>query len=139
VLKNPGGWVNVDGRTHQVRDMIVGGLQGSMRYRPHVPYQYTEPEMAFKAWMMAPRLLANRLMRGRYLDIMITHSPPLGIHDAKDAAHRGFKTFVDMIERYRPRYLLHGHQHTYYGLDERCTRYLETEVINVHPYHVLEW
>ena len=139
VLKKPGGWVNVDGRTERVRDIIVGGLQGSMRYRPNAPYQYTESEMRLRAWLMTPRLVMNRLTRGRYLDILITHAPPLDIHDGKDAAHRGFKAYVDMMKRFSPRYLLHGHQHTYYGRDDRHTQYLDTEVVNVHPYHLLEW
>lgn len=139
VLKKPGGWVNVDGRTERVRGIIVGGLQGSMRYRPNAPYQYTESEMRLKAGLMTPRLVMNRLTRGRYLDILITHAPPLDIHDGKDAAHRGFKAYVDMMERFSPRYLLHGHQHTYYGRDDRHTQYLDTEVVNVHPYHLLEW
>jgi Icc-related predicted phosphoesterase len=139
VLKNPGGWVDVDGRTERVYGLIVGGLQGSMRYRPQARFQHTEAEMALKTWMMAPRLMLNRLLRGRYLDILITHAPPRGIHDGQDLAHRGFRAFLDLMERFRPRYLLHGHQHSYYGRDERRTRYMDTEVINVHPYHVLEW
>ena len=55
-----------------------------MRYRPGAPYQYTELEMALKVWGMAQALAMNRLRHGRYLDILISHSPPFGIHDGED-------------------------------------------------------
>ena len=75
---------------------------------------------------------------GRYLDILITHSPPFGIHDDEDPAHRGFKAFLRFMARFRPRYLLHGHRHVY--RPEPCkTRYLGTEVINVYPSELVEW
>jgi Icc-related predicted phosphoesterase len=80
----------------------------------------------------------NRMLRGRYLDILITHSPPFGIHDGKDLPHRGFKALLGFMNRFRPRYLLHGHKHTY-GTETWRTRYRDTEVINVYPFHVIEW
>ena len=138
VLKKPGGWVNVDGRTERVNGIIIGGLQGSIRYRPDAPYQYTQREMKLKAWLLARHLVKNRMRWGRHLDILITHSPAYGIHDGKDTAHQGFKVFIDVMTRFRPRYLLHGHTH-HYGRGDRQTRYLDTKVINVHPYHLLEW
>jgi Icc-related predicted phosphoesterase len=137
VLQAPGGWVNVDGRTERVDDLIIGGLQGSIRYRPFAPYQYTQSEMKARAWRMFPRLMLNHMRWGRHLDIMITHSPAFGIHDGKDTAHQGFRAFLDLMERFQPRYLLHGHTH-YYGRGDRITQYLQTTVISVHPYHLLE-
>jgi hypothetical protein len=86
---------------------------------------------------MALSLLRNRAFSGRYLDILITHAPPLGIHDDQDPAHRGFKTFLDFMARYRPRYLLHGHQHCYVPQAWQ-TRYLDTDVVNVYPFRVIE-
>lgn len=137
VLKKPGGWVNVDGRTVRLNGLIIGGLQGSIRYRPNAPYQYTQLEMKAKAWQMVPQLLLNHVRWGRYLDILITHSPAYGIHDGKDTAHQGFEVFLDVMARFRPRFLLHGHTHNY-GRGERITHHLDTEVISVHPYHLLE-
>ena len=136
-LQKPGGWVDLDGRTVVSRDTILGGLEGSIRYRPHGEYQYTEQEMALKIWRMIPALLMNRARYGRYLDVLITHAPPFGIHDGEDVCHRGFKSLLWFMERFRPRYLLHGHKHIYKP-EKRQTRYLDTEVINVYPYHVVE-
>lgn len=138
VLTEPGGWTNLDGRSVEVKGVLLGGLEGSIRYRPNAPYQYTEGEMAYKVLRMVPGLLLNRLRYGRYLDVLVTHAPARGIHDGEDAAHRGFEVYLRFLARYRPRYLLHGHQHTYRGQVCR-TRYLETEVINVYPSRVIEW
>lgn len=84
---------------------------------------------------MTPALLMNRLHYGRYIDILVTHSPPHGIHDGDDLAHRGFETFLDLMDWFKPRYLLHGHKHVY-GPEPTRTHYAETEVINVYPYRL---
>jgi Icc-related predicted phosphoesterase len=138
VLTRPGGWVNLDGRTVTARGIILGGLEGSMRYKPRAPFQYTEGEMAYKVWRMVPALLMNRVSRGRYLDILIAHAPPFGIHDGEDSCHRGFKALLGFMTHFRPRYLLHGHKHIY-GPEPWRTRYLDTEVINVYPFRVIRW
>ena len=137
-LTQAGGWVDLDGRTARSKGVILGGLEGSMRYKPGAPFQYTDAEMALKAWSMTPSLLMNRVLHGRYLDILVAHAPAFDIQDGKDRTHRGFKAFPRFLARFRPRYLLHGHKHIY-GLDTRQTRYLNTEVINVHPFQVIEW
>ena len=136
-LERPGGWIDVDSRTTISNDIILGGLEGSIRYKPNGDYQYTEQEMALKIWRMVPTMMMNRARYGRYLDILITHAPPLGIHDGKDVCHRGFRSLLWFMERFRPRYLLHGHKHIYKP-EGRRTRYLDTEVINVYPYHIVE-
>ena len=138
VLTRPGGWIDLDGRSVEEQDVLLAGLEGSIRYKPDAPYQYTEREMALKAWRMIPALLINRLQHGRYVDILVTHSPPQGIHDGDDLAHRGFETFLDFMERFRPRFLLHGHKHSY-GTEPTRTAYVETEVINVCPYRVINY
>jgi len=137
VLTDPGGWENMDGRVVQVKGWLVGGLEGSRRYRPKAPYQYTEQEIRYKIWRMGFSMLLNRLRNGRYLDILITHAPPCGIHDAEDACHQGFQALLNFMERFRPRYLLHGHVHRYAD-QEWQTQYLDTEVINVFPSRVIE-
>ncbi|OQY19565.1 MAG: metallophosphoesterase [Anaerolineaceae bacterium 4572_32.1] len=137
-LTQPGGWINLDERTVKINGILLGGLEGSIRYKPRAPFQYTESEMSYKVWSMTPALLMNRILYGRYLDILITHSPPHGIHDGEDWPHRGFDAFLKLMARFRPRYLLHGHKHVY-GPETRRTRYLDTEVINIYPSRVIEW
>ena len=137
-LTEPGGWINLDGQTVEANGILLGGLEGSIRYKPKAPFQYTETEMAYKVWRLAPALLMNRVRYGRYLDILITHAPPRGIHDGEDWPHRGFKAFLGLMARFRPRYLLHGHKHIY-GPEAWRTHYLGTEVINVYPSRMIEW
>ena len=66
------------------------------------------------------------------VDIIVTHAPPKGLGDAEDLPHRGFESFVELLDRYRPRYLLHGHVHLRYGRDiQRHHECGETKIINV--------
>lgn len=136
-LDSPGGWVNLDEQTEEAGGLLLAGLEGSIRYKPRGRYQYTEQEMTFKAWRLIPSLMINRLRYGRYLDILITHAPPFGIHDGEDWPHRGFQAFLNLMSSFRPRYLLHGHKHVY-GPDPWRTDYESTQVINVYPYRVIE-
>lgn len=138
VLTKPGGWVNLDSRAYKESGLLLAGLEGSIRYKPGVQYQYTEREMTWKAWKLVPALLANRILCGRYIDILVTHSPPQGIHDGEDTAHRGFEVFLDLMKRFEPRYLLHGHKHVH-GTEPTRSTYAETEVINVYPYRVIAY
>lgn len=120
------------------KGLILAGLEGSRRYRPHAPYQYSEGEMRLHCLALVPRLLWNRLVHGRYLDVLITHAPPRHIHDAEDLAHRGFRCFRWFMYVFRPRYLIHGHKHVYRRDEPTVTRFAETTVINTYPYTVLD-
>jgi uncharacterized protein len=137
VLTNHGGWQDIDRRAVHSRehDVLIAGLEGSLRYRPNAGYQYTEHEMFWRALLLVPRLLINRVLHGRYLDILIAHAPARGIHDQPEGAHRGFRAFKTLMHRFRPKLFLHGHNHRY-GLDQWRTRFEKTEVINVHPFCV---
>ena len=134
----PGGCENIDGRVVRYRKLLIAGLEGSMRYNDRPNFQYTEREMALKVWQLAPALVMNKLLYGRYLDILITHAPPRGIHDQQDRCHRGFAAFVSFMDRFRPRYLIHGHVHVYTSREETDTVYRQTRVLNTYGYRVLE-
>jgi 3',5'-cyclic AMP phosphodiesterase CpdA len=119
--------------------LLLAGLGGSMRYNAEGIHQHTEAEMWGRALRLAPQLLLNRLRYGRFLDILVTHAPPRGIHDGTDLAHTGFQAFVHLMEVFRPRLLLHGHSHVYRSDVTTSTRYRDTQVINVYPYRVIDW
>jgi Icc-related predicted phosphoesterase len=62
------------------------------------------------------------------VDVMLAHSPPLGVNDdADDRAHVGLAGLREYVERERPAMLLHGH--TYPPLP--VERWGETEVRHV--------
>lgn len=119
--------------------LLLAGLGGSMRYNNEGRHQHTEGEMLGRALRLAPSLLVNRLRHGRFLDILVTHAPPRGIHDDTDLAHTGFEAFRSVMDVFRPRLLLHGHSHVYRSDTVTSTRYKDTQVINVFPYRVIEW
>lgn len=139
VLSEAEGGVDIHGRVVQRKGLIMAGLEGSMRYRPNRPLMYTENEMRAQVARMAPRLALNRAKFGRALDILVTHSPPFGIHDMPDLPHVGFKIFRSFLSIFQPKYLLHGHIHVYRQDTVCVTDYEQTCVMNVYPYRLFEF
>jgi Icc-related predicted phosphoesterase len=82
--------------------------------------------MAARILLLAPRRLWNRLFHGRFVDIVLTHAPPEGIHDRPDPCHRGFAPFLWLMRVFRPRFLVHGHVHLY---DSSSVRYRNTKAL----------
>lgn len=139
VLTRVQGGRDLHAQTAMIDGLLLAGLEGSMRYRPGAPFMYTETEMRQQVTRLVPRLLWNRQRHGRYLDILVTHSPPFGIHDRTDIAHTGFRILRTFMKVFKPRYLLHGHIHVYRPNTQRITRFEETTVINVYPYRILDY
>jgi Icc-related predicted phosphoesterase len=134
----PDGCENIDGRVVEYKGLLIAGLEGSRRYNDRPNYQYTEGEMEWKIARVTPALWLNRATAGRYLDVLVTHSPPYGIHDGQDLAHTGFRSFVNFIDRYHPHYLLHGHVHVYDPRTVTETLRGRTLVVNTYGYKILD-
>ena len=117
--------------------LLVAGFDGSLRYNRGA-YQSSQVEMRAAVHSLVPWLMMNRLRYGRFLDVLVTHAPPKGIHDEPDRCHTGFDAFNWLIRTFKPRYHLHGHIHLYDRRSETRTRVCETDVINVYPYRELE-
>jgi Icc-related predicted phosphoesterase len=139
VIAKPTGCIPLDGEVKRINGLIVAGLGGSIRYRPNAEHQYSEGQMRGRILRLAPRLLMNRLLYGRFLDILVTHSPPLGIHDGPDYPHTGFKSFLTFMRYFKPVYMLHGHKHVYRRGETTQSRFGATTVINVYPKRLLTW
>lgn len=138
VIHEPQGGINLHRRVCHRQGLLIAGLEGSHRYNANERYQYTQGEMWSLVLSMAPTLLFNRLFYGRYLDVLVTHSPPFGIHDGEDRPHTGFRAFLAFMRWFKPRYLLHGHQHVYNSLTITRTQYEQTTIINVYPWKLLK-
>ena len=138
VWRDVRGGVDIHGKVVARKGLILAGLQGSMRYKAHADYMYTEAEMRRVVAQLVPRLLWNRQRLGRALDVLVTHSPPFGIHDRPDLPHTGFKVFLSFLRLFKPRYHLHGHVHIYRQDEITHTQFEETTIINVYPYRLLE-
>lgn len=135
----PEGGLNLDLKTVRHKKFLIGGFGGSIRYRPDGVNQYSQQEAYYRVVTMLPRLLAYRIQYGRPLDILISHSPPFGIHDDSDPAHQGLKALNWLIRITKPRYHFHGHTHLYRrNLENVETNIGLTKVINVYPYKTIE-
>lgn len=113
------------------RGLRILGLGGCLRYSPG-PHQYSDEEMDRRI-----RRLRWKLRKG--VDIVVTHAPVRGFGDLPTHTHEGFGAFLGLIDRYHPRYLLHGHVHQQYTRNPvRELQYGGTTLINVCGTYVLE-
>jgi Icc-related predicted phosphoesterase len=118
--------------------LLLAGFEGCRRYNPDAPFQYTEADVRRQTFLMGRHLLMNRMRYGRYLDVLITHAPPRGIHDDDDLPHRGFESYLGFLRRYQPLLMIHGHQHVYNRSEITETNYDGTLVLNTYGYRVIE-
>lgn len=130
----PEGCICIDDKIYVHNGVRILGLGGSMRYR-NGKYQYTERSMKKRV-----RKLGFQLFYRRGFDILVTHAPAYQLNDARDLPHQGFKVFVELIEKYKPRFFLHGHVHMSYGRKhKRYDEYKETHIINAFERCVFEY
>jgi Icc-related predicted phosphoesterase len=134
---SPTGGTYIGSRARREKTLLVAGLGGSLWYNGG-ENQYKEYQVVLRILKLLPRLLYNRLRFGRYLDLLLTHAPPFGIHDQEDPCHRGFKTFLWFMRKFRPKFLVHGHTHLYSASAIRKTRYEQTTVVNAYDHVVLD-
>jgi Icc-related predicted phosphoesterase len=133
------GGTNLDLKVVRHNKFLIGGFGGSIRYRPDGINQYSQLEAYLRAFILLPQLILNRMRYGRALDILISHSPPFGIHDDIGSAHEGLKALNWLIRIAKPRYLFHGHLHVYKrNLELTETTSGLTKIINVYPYKAME-
>lgn len=131
------GCKNIDERVIAFKGWLFGGLGGGFRYRKG-KYLYTEKQMQRKVRRMIPRLALKKIKYKRYLDILITHAPPFGIHDEQTLAHKGFETFLTFMRTYKPAYIIHGHTRLDREKKKSVSQYLSTRIINTNNYRVLD-
>lgn len=132
------GGSNLDLKTASAKGIFLAGFGGSIRYRPDGVNQYTQGEAFFRACILLMRLFGSQIRYGRKLDVLIAHSPPLGIHDDTEA-HQGLKALNFLMRTTHPRYLFHGHTHFYRNnLEDFITQVEGTTVMNIFPYKVIE-
>ena len=129
----PGSCMDIHAQILSFAGLTILGLEGSHWYNGR-PLQYTEAQMR-----QTVRFLRRRLRRQRRLDIVLTHAPPRHIHDRDEPCHRGFQIYRRLIDRYRPRFFLHGHIHRRFAHPgERVTRVGRTQVVNCSGYFLFD-
>jgi len=132
----PEGASNIDGRVVRHDGLIIGGLGGSVWYNGG-NHQYTQYMMTARVALLLPRIVWHRQRNGYGLDVLITHSPPAGIHDGT-GAHAGFRALRWLLDQVPPRYLIHGHIHRNYRMNAQYETVLpQTHIINTAPYRLV--
>ena len=130
----PEGCECIDDRLVTFNGVRILGLGGSYYYNSESPYQYTESQMRRRI-----RRLSLKIKKNKGFDILVTHAPAMGINDGSDIAHRGFESFRQLIDKYSPKYYLHGHVHLNYGGYPRVMTYNNTTVINAYEKYEFEY
>ncbi len=133
ITKPPEGCDCIDGHFVIYNGLRILGLGGCRKYN-NGPFQYTDKQMK-------RRIAKLRYLLWKYkgVDLVVTHCPPRGYGDQDDYAHRGFEAFLELMDKYHPQYLIHGHVHLNYGAQkEREHQYGDTRVINAYDRYCLE-
>lgn len=112
----------------------VLGLGGCMRYKPG-PFQYTDDEMRKRI-----KKLRWKLWRHKGFDILLTHAPAYRVGDDTDVCHTGFQAFLELMDKYKPAFMVHGHVHKSYTANfVRARQYGSTQVINAYGTYVIDY
>lgn len=129
----PEGCECVEDQLVVVKGLRILGLGGSARYSEG-EHQYTEAQMRRRI-----RKLSFALRRAKGVDIVLTHAPLRNLGDGEDMAHRGFEAFYPLLEKWKPKYLVHGHMHPNYIHGQKpVQQWGDTQIINAYKRYVLE-
>jgi Icc-related predicted phosphoesterase len=115
---------NLHLRSADVDGLTFAGFEGCVMYTPGAALQYTQKQASKLAKRIPPA------------DILITHSPPRGVHEEPgDRAHEGFDGLRDYVERTQPKLHLHGHTPAPPRAPARIGR---TKIVHVVGHHVMD-
>lgn len=84
----------------EIGGLLFGGFNGSWKYKPKGYHMFEQFEVS-RLLIYFPRV-----------DVFVAHNSSAGVHERDKDVHQGFHGFSDYIERSKPKYFLHGHQHS---------------------------
>lgn len=134
---NPPGGIDLHQNVFDYKGVTFVGLEGSIKYNDD-PVKYSQFDMRRMVLGLAPRLLYRKRKYGYGADVFVAHSPARGIHDEEDFPHNGFEAFLWFLKWYRPRYMVHGHVHTWDRRKTTRSDYLDTCVVNINPMTLID-
>lgn len=121
----PEGCDPIDDKLIVYKGVRILGLGGCLQYS-RGSHQYTERQMEKRI-----RKLKRAIRLAGGVDIVLSHAAPRGVGDWDDRSHRGFGSFLKLLDSYHPHYMLHGHVHLNYAQNiERMQEHAGTKVIN---------
>ena len=130
----PDGCISIEDDIYVHEGVRILGLGGSLRYKLGT-YQYSQSEMKWrvsKLWF--------KLKKHKGFDILVTHSPAFQLGDGEDLPHTGFEAFHKLLDKYTPKYFLHGHVHQSYGRQyKRLKAHNGTLIINAYETYLFDY
>ncbi len=131
----PEGCICIDNKIYVHEGVRILGLGGCMQYN-YGTRQYTDKQMNRRVNRLMPSILLHH-----GFDILVTHAPAYQFNDGEDLPHRGFKVFRKLLDKFQPRYFLHGHMHLNYNhkLPRECQYNEHTTVINGYTKYTFEY
>ena len=132
-INPPDGCICIEDSIYNFNGLRIMGLGGSIKYN-NGKNQYTQNQMKKRV-----KRMWFKLMRNHGFDILLTHAPAAGFHEGDDRAHKGFDIFSELIDRYHPKFFIHGHVHKDYSRNfVRQDQIGDTTVINGYERFTLE-
>ena len=132
-INPPDGCICIEDSIYNFNGLRIMGLGGSIKYN-NGKNQYTQNQMKKRV-----KRMWFKLMRNPGFDILLTHAPAAGFHEGDDRAHKGFDIFSELIDRYHPKFFIHGHVHKDYSRNfVRQDQIGDTTVINGYERFTLE-
>ena len=129
----PDGCICIEDSICNFNGLRIMGLGGSIKYN-NGKNQYTQNQMKKRV-----KRMWFKLMRNHGFDILLTHATAAGFHEGDDRAHKGFDIFSELIDRYHPKFFIHGHVHKDYSRNfVRQDQIGDTTVINGYERFTLE-
>ncbi len=132
-INPPDGCICIEDSIYNFNGLRIMGLGGSIKYN-NGKNQYTQNQMKKRV-----KRMWFKLMRNHGFDILLTHAPAAGFHEGDDRAHKGFDIFAELIDKYHPKFFIHGHVHKDYSRNfVRQDQIGDTTVINGYERFTLE-
>ena len=132
-INPPDGCICIEDSIYNFNGLRIMGLGGSIKYN-NGKNQYTQNQMKKRV-----KRMWFKLMRNHGFDILLTHAPAAGFHEGDDRAHKGFDIFSELIDKYHPKFFIHGHVHKDYSRNfVRQDQIGDTIVINGYERFTLE-
>lgn len=131
----PEGCICIDDDLYVHNGIRILGLGGSKCYN-YGAYQYSENAMRVRV-----HRLWWKIRRHNGFDILITHSPAYQFNDGEDLPHSGFRIFRNLLDKYKPKYFVHGHVHLNYNWNQQRESIYNghTTVINAYERYTFEY
>ena len=132
-INPPDGCICIEDSIYNFNGLRIMGLGGSIKYN-NGKNQYTQNQMKKRV-----KRMRFKLMRNHGFDILLAHAPAAGFHEGDDRAHKGFDVFSELIDKYHPKFFIHGHVHKDYSRNfVRQDQIGDTTVINGYERFTLE-